>query len=50
MLNTNNVHATLPSISAIINGESGSHTYGIILGTTLVADSNDSCTVTIIES
>ncbi len=43
-------HLTLPQISAVVENESGSHTYGIRIESGLILDASDYCTMVVTES
>lgn len=48
--NNTSTHYTLPTIMAVFENESGSHTYGIRVESGIIVDSNDFCTILVTES
>jgi hypothetical protein len=48
--NQSSVHTTMPELVAIINNESGSHTYAVQIGTGTLVDSGDNCTIMVYET
>lgn len=48
--NQNSVHTTMPELVAIINNESGSHTYAVQIGTGTIVDTGDNCTIMVYET
>lgn len=48
--NQNSVHTTMPELVAIINNESGSHTYAVQIGSGTIVDTGDNCTIVVYET
>lgn len=48
--NNTSIHHTLPTIYAVFENESGSHTYGIRVESGIIIDSNDFCSILVTES
>lgn len=48
--NQSSVHTTMPELVAIINNESGSHTYAVQIGTGTIVDTGDNCTIMVYET
>lgn len=48
--NQNSVHTTMPELVAIINNESGSHTYAVQIGANTIVDTGDNCTIMVYET
>lgn len=48
--NNTSTHQTIPSIIAVFENETGSHTYGIRVETGIFVDNNDYCTILVTES
>lgn len=48
--NNTGTHHTFPTITAVFENESGSHTYGIRIDSGITVDMNDFCTILVTES
>jgi len=48
--NNTSTHLTLPTLIAVFENETGSHTYGIRIDSGLIVDTGDFCTILVTES